>query len=140
MMAHFDFVRRFARDAEREEIDGGYELAVHFNPSVFTPVTVFVELSARASAADIEKLLRAPLRILEETCAWRLRLKKGSADYRWNSTKGLFSRPGERTLASYQFLLLQLVFALCIRIQVIQGKNLVSSRGQGSARALKLPR
>ena len=45
-----------ARDAERE-IDGGYELAVHFNPSVFRPDSRYsVELSARAGAADLDKI------------------------------------------------------------------------------------
>ena len=44
------------RDTDRG-IDGGYELAVHFNPSVFTPDSRYsVELSARAGAADIEKI------------------------------------------------------------------------------------
>ena len=45
-----------ARDAERE-IDGGYELAVHFNPSMFTADSRYsVELSARAGAADLDKI------------------------------------------------------------------------------------
>ena len=45
-----------ARDAERE-IDGGYELAVHFNPSVYTADSRYlVELSARAGAADLDKI------------------------------------------------------------------------------------
>ena len=44
------------RDTDRG-IDGGYELAVHFNPSVFTADSRYsVELSARAGAADIEKI------------------------------------------------------------------------------------
>ena len=44
------------RDADRE-IDGGYELSVNFNPSVFAPNSRYsVELSARAGAADLEKI------------------------------------------------------------------------------------
>ena len=44
------------RDTDRE-IDGGYELSVHFNPSVFAPDSRYsVELSARAGAADLEKI------------------------------------------------------------------------------------
>ena len=44
------------RDADRE-IDGGYELSVNFNPSVFAPDSRYsVELSARAGAADLEKI------------------------------------------------------------------------------------
>ena len=44
------------REAERG-IDGGYELTVHFNPSVFRPDSRYsVELSARAGAADLEKI------------------------------------------------------------------------------------
>lgn len=43
------------RDTDRE-IEGGYELSVHFNPSVFAPDSRYsVELSARAGAADLEK-------------------------------------------------------------------------------------
>ena len=46
---------RVAREAERG-IDGGYELAVHFNPSVFTQDSRYsVELSARTDAADLDK-------------------------------------------------------------------------------------
>ena len=44
------------RDTDRE-IDGGYELSVNFNPSVFAPNSRYsVELSARAGAADLEKI------------------------------------------------------------------------------------
>ena len=44
------------RDTDRE-IDGGYELSVNFNPSVFAPDSRYsVELSARAGAADLEKI------------------------------------------------------------------------------------
>ena len=44
------------RDADRE-IDGGYELSVNFNSSVFAPDSRYsVELSARAGAADLEKI------------------------------------------------------------------------------------
>lgn len=44
------------RDTDRE-IDGGYELSVHFNPSVFASDSRYsVELSARAGAADLEKI------------------------------------------------------------------------------------
>ena len=44
------------RDTDRE-IEGGYELSVHFNPSVFAPDSRYsVELSARAGAADLEKI------------------------------------------------------------------------------------
>ena len=39
------------------EIDGGYELSVNFKPSVFAPDSRYsVELSARAGAADLEKI------------------------------------------------------------------------------------
>ena len=45
-----------ARDLDRD-IDAGYELAVHFNPSVFRPDSRYsVELSARAGAADLDKI------------------------------------------------------------------------------------
>lgn len=45
-----------ARDTDRE-IDGGYELSVNINPSVFAPDSRYsVELSARAGAADLEKI------------------------------------------------------------------------------------
>ncbi|MDU2259357.1 MAG: TIGR03773 family transporter-associated surface protein [Actinomyces sp.] len=44
------------RDTDRE-IDGGYELSVNFNPSVFAPDSRYsVELSARAGAVDLEKI------------------------------------------------------------------------------------
>ena len=44
------------RDTDRE-IDGGYELSVNFKPSVFAPDSRYsVELSARAGAADLEKI------------------------------------------------------------------------------------
>ena len=44
------------RDTDRE-IDGGYELSVNINPSVFAPDSRYsVELSARAGAADLEKI------------------------------------------------------------------------------------
>ena len=45
-----------ARDTDRE-IDGGYELDINLDPSVFTPNSRYsVELSARAGAADLEKI------------------------------------------------------------------------------------
>ena len=45
-----------ARDTDRE-IDGGYELDINLGPSVFTPNSRYsVELSARAGAADLEKI------------------------------------------------------------------------------------
>ena len=45
-----------ARDTDRE-IDGGYELDINLDPSVFTPNSRYsVELSARASAADVENI------------------------------------------------------------------------------------
>ena len=44
------------RDTDRE-IDGGYELSVNFKPFVFAPDSRYsVELSARAGAADLEKI------------------------------------------------------------------------------------
>ena len=44
------------RDTDRK-IDGGYELSVNFKPSVFAPDSRYsVELSARAGAADLEKI------------------------------------------------------------------------------------
>lgn len=44
------------RDTDRE-IDGGYELSVNFNPSVFASDSRYsVELSARAGAVDLEKI------------------------------------------------------------------------------------
>ena len=44
------------RDTDRE-IDGGYELSVNFKPSVFAPDSRYsVELSARAGAADLDKI------------------------------------------------------------------------------------
>ena len=44
------------RDTDRE-IDGGYELSLNFNPSVFAPDSRYsVELSVRAGAADLEKI------------------------------------------------------------------------------------
>ena len=45
-----------ARDTDRE-IDGGYELDINLNPSVFTPDSRYsVELSARAGTADLERI------------------------------------------------------------------------------------
>ena len=75
-----------ARDLDRD-IDAGYDLALNFNPSVFTLDSRYsVELSARADSADVEKI--APHSLGFESLD---RLDRGSAfEEEIDSTEELF--------------------------------------------------
>ena len=75
-----------ARDLDRD-IDAGYDLALNFNPSVFTLDSRYsVELSARADSADVEK--NAPHSLGFESLD---RLDRGSAfEEEIDSTEELF--------------------------------------------------